>query len=48
LAYLVEPCQPKGLPPQEWSVFARRHAGVLWPIYWLLPYMRLFITSIFS
>lgn len=23
---------PKGLPPAEWWVFARRHAGVLWPI----------------
>jgi GT2 family glycosyltransferase len=34
--------QPLGLPIREWKVFARRHAGVLWRIYWLLPYARLF------
>jgi GT2 family glycosyltransferase len=29
---------PKGLPLREWLVFTRRHAGPLWPIFWLSPY----------
>ena len=33
--------QPKGLPPKESMIFARRHAGFLWFFYWLLPYIRL-------
>jgi GT2 family glycosyltransferase len=33
--------QPRGLPIQEWKVFAHRHAGRLWRVYWLLPYARL-------
>jgi glycosyltransferase involved in cell wall biosynthesis len=32
---------PKGLPPREWGVFVRRHAGPLWGAYWVLPYIRL-------
>lgn len=33
--------EPKGLPPREWWVFTRRHAGPLWPIYWMRPYLHL-------
>jgi len=40
--------QPKGLPPNESKVFAQRHGGILWPFYWILPYTRLFLKSIFS
>lgn len=29
----------KGLPPKEWRVFTQRHAGWLWPLYWLNPYL---------
>jgi GT2 family glycosyltransferase len=40
---------PKGLafkdvtlhPLMEWKIFSRRHGGLLWPIFWLLPYRRL-------
>lgn len=46
--------QPKGLPVKEqvlhpfweWKVFAQRHAGFFWPIYWLIPYRRLLWSSI--
>lgn len=31
----------KGIPPAEMLVFARRHAGPLWPLFWLLPYRRI-------
>lgn len=30
----------KGLPPSDWKVFSRRWAGVLWPVYWLSPFVR--------
>lgn len=46
--------QPKGLsvkeqilhPLEEWKIFAQRHAGFLWPIYWLIPYRRLLWVSL--
>ena len=40
--------QSKGLPILEWKMFAYRHAGLLWPIYWLLPYARLFLKTTFK
>ncbi|MGB3404854.1 MAG: glycosyltransferase family 2 protein [Microcoleaceae cyanobacterium] len=40
--------QPKGLPPKEAMIFARRHAGILWFFYWVLPYIRLFFVSTFK
>ncbi|MFC4471061.1 glycosyltransferase family 2 protein [Streptomyces xiangluensis] len=33
-------CSPKGLPPRSWLRFTRRHAGPMWPMYWLAPYAR--------
>jgi GT2 family glycosyltransferase len=39
---LKEVNHPKGLLLKEWKVFAIRHAGLFWPIYWLLPYRKLF------
>jgi GT2 family glycosyltransferase len=43
---------PKGLvlrgivlqPFQELKVFAQKHGGLLWPIFWLLPYRRLLLN----
>lgn len=29
----------KGMPPASWLRFTRRHAGVLWPLYFLRPYV---------
>lgn len=48
--------QPKGLavreqtlhPLSEWKVFAQRHGGLLWLIYWLIPYRRLLWISLRS
>jgi GT2 family glycosyltransferase len=31
---------PKGLPPKDWRVFAKRYAGRFWPMYWLSPYVK--------
>lgn len=38
----------KGLPPGEWKVFTQRHAGLLWPFYWGLPYLRLVLAAAFG
>ncbi len=46
--------QPKGLPVKEqvlhpfweWKIFAQRHGGLFWPIYWLIPYRRLLGISL--
>ena len=41
---LKELSKPTGLPPaEEWRRFTRRHAGFLWPLYW----MRVSIRSLF-
>jgi GT2 family glycosyltransferase len=37
---------PKGLPPSDWMLFARKHAGWLWPIYGSMPYVRLVVSAL--
>lgn len=37
--------QPKGLPPSSWHVFTKRHAGFFWPIFWLWPYVKVFLKG---
>ena len=32
---------PKGLPFKPWLVFTKRHMGLLWPVYWGYPYLKL-------
>lgn len=39
---------PKGLPLNSWRVFTQRHAGLLWPLYWLWPYARVVISGVFK
>jgi len=36
---------PKGLPWQAWRRLCQRHAGLLWPIYWVWPYLKIVATS---
>jgi len=38
-------CGPKGLPPREWRTYTSRHAGVFWPLFWCMPYIRVFLLS---
>ena len=38
----------KGLPWRPWQILCRRHAGVLWPLYWSWPYLKLLLTSRWS
>jgi len=32
---------PKCLPMGEWRVLLQRHTGLLWPFYWVSPYLKL-------
>ena len=36
----------RGLPINEWKIFARKHAGFFWPVYWLSPYVRFFASHL--
>jgi len=36
----------KKQPPYERAVYYRRHAGFLWPLYWVLPYLRIPMQSL--
>jgi GT2 family glycosyltransferase len=38
--------QPTGLPPSSWRVFTQRHAGILWPIFWLWPYAKVLVKGL--
>lgn len=31
---------PKGLPPRQMLLYARRHGGPFWPVFWIMPYLR--------
>ena len=36
---------PKGLPPGDWNQFTKKYAGLLWPVFWSMPYIRLFTSA---
>lgn len=36
---------PKGVSLTSWRVFTQRHAGVLWPIYWAWPYIKVVVKG---
>lgn len=38
----------KGLPPGEWAIFTRRHAGQFWSIYWAWPYVRVLLSGVLN
>jgi GT2 family glycosyltransferase len=38
---------PKALPWRPWKILCRRHAGILWPVYWLWPYLKMSLTLFF-
>lgn len=37
----------KGLPLKTWFILTRRHAGVFWPIFFVWPYCRVVLSSLF-
>ncbi len=40
--------QRKGLPLRSWLHFTRRHGGLMWPIYFVWPYVRVVVSSILN
>ena len=39
---------PKGLPVWEYCRYVRQHGGLFWPLFWVLPYLRLIIGALLS
>ena len=39
-------CSPKGIPPREWYVYVRRHTGRRWPLYFIKPFVRVLMPSL--
>jgi GT2 family glycosyltransferase len=39
---------PKGVPLTSWRIFTQRHAGMLWPICWLWPYVKVMLKGLIS
>ena len=38
--------QRKGLPPRSWLHFTRRHGGLMWPLYFVWPYVSMVVSSL--
>jgi GT2 family glycosyltransferase len=38
----------KGLPWRSWLHFTRRHAGIVWPVFFVWPYVRLIVDGLSS
>jgi GT2 family glycosyltransferase len=36
----------KELSPRAWGLFCKRHAGLMWPVYWAWPYAKVALTSL--
>jgi GT2 family glycosyltransferase len=45
---LAQVTGPKNLPLGSWRVFTRRHGGPFWFAYWLWPYMKTVLVTVFS
>jgi GT2 family glycosyltransferase len=37
---------PKGVPPKSWWVLTRRHGGLLWPLYFVSPYLTFAVRAV--
>ncbi|MCZ7562810.1 MAG: glycosyltransferase family 2 protein [Burkholderiales bacterium] len=42
---LAKMMQPKGMPLRAWRILTHRHAGPLWFLYWLWPYLKVVAGS---
>ncbi|MFB2918682.1 glycosyltransferase family 2 protein [Aerosakkonema funiforme] len=38
----------KGMEPREWKIYTKRHGGIFWYLYWIFPYLRVIISSVFK
>jgi len=39
---------PTILPWRPWTILCRRHGGVVWPVVWLWPYVKMSVALLFS
>ncbi|HEV2132767.1 MAG TPA: glycosyltransferase family 2 protein [Terracidiphilus sp.] len=46
--WLQKTTSVKGLPPAEYKRFAQAHGGLCWPLFWLMPYLRVFLARLFA
>lgn len=37
---------PSGLQPKDYLVYVRRHRGLLWPYFWISPFIKILVTSL--
>lgn len=37
----------KGMPPRQWYVLVKGHAGILWPLLLIWPYLKVVVSGIF-
>jgi GT2 family glycosyltransferase len=35
----------KGLPMRSWAIYTRRHAGFMWPLLWVSPYIKVLFAG---
>jgi GT2 family glycosyltransferase len=35
----------RGLPMRDWAIYTRRHAGILWPLLWVWPYVKVLFSG---
>ena len=36
----------KGIGKKDWFMFVRLHGGMLWPLIWIRPYIKIIVSSI--
>jgi len=36
----------KGIHPRDYMIYVRRHAGIMWMLYWIWPYVKIIFTSL--
>lgn len=39
---------PKGMPPREWKLFAKRHAGMRWPLHIISLFLRVLFPKVYA
>lgn len=37
---------PSGLQPRDYWIYLRRHRGMLWPLFWLSPFIKIFTSGL--
>ena len=38
----------KGIGKKDWFLFVKLHGGIIWPLIWIRPYIRIILSSLFN